>query len=232
VQEAAPWAAPWKEPAIPADLDELFAALGRQADSLPLAPARAAVHRGRQRRHRGVLAAFAAVLVVAAGAGVAAGWHRDDRQTPPATPDGRIRGMAAFGEPIVFGSDRNVWRQTVTADNRIFSMLRLSGGENRVVALESRTGALLWADGPYGTGAGVVAVPDGPLLVLEETVKDPYGESFSSVHVLDPATGTNRLRIGWGPQDHVVLDGDMLVTAHRSGAMAGFSLSRAAADHD
>jgi outer membrane protein assembly factor BamB len=194
---------------VPTDLDDLFSALGRQADALPLAPAAAARHRGAQRRRtRAMLAAATAVLVMA-GVGVAA-WRGDLGQRPvPATPGVPVRGMSPVGSPIKFGGTDNHWTQTVTADGRLYAAAETPDGETKMVAIDPETATILWESTPFHPFwdvGGPIAVP-GALLVSDSASMD----EAPTLYVLDPATGAVRWQLRWRSPDEIVVGDNVLV---------------------
>jgi outer membrane protein assembly factor BamB len=193
---------------VPTDLDELFSALGRQADALPLAPAADARQRGiRRRRTRAMLAGAAAVLAVA-GVGAAV-WRVNPGPRPvPAAPAASIRGMTPVGSPIAAGGKKTSWTQTVTSDGRLYAAAETPDGESKVVAIDPETAKILWETAPFDPFYdynGPIAVPGALLVTGSATI-----EKIPTLHVLDPDTGTTRWRLQWRTPDEVVVGDGVL----------------------
>jgi outer membrane protein assembly factor BamB len=195
---------------VPTDLDEVFSALGRQADAVPLAPVAAAQQRGAQRRRRrAVLAGAAAVLVLIAGVGTVVwrGMH-GPRPVPAAPALPSIRGMTPAGAPIE-APDKRIWTQTVTSDGRLYAAMETPTGDARMVAIDPRTATVLWQSAtfhPFLDVSGPIAVP-GALLVSDSTTVD----EIPIFHVLDPGTGATRWKLPWRTHDEFVVGDDVLV---------------------
>lgn len=193
---------------MPADLDELFSALGRQADAVPLAPAADARRRGVRRRRTQAMLAGAAVLVVVGG-GVAA-WRGNPGPRPvPAAPAGSVRGMTPVGSPIAAGGTNTTWTQTVTSDGRLYGAAETPDGKSKVVAIDPETAKILWESAPFHPFYdynGPIAVP-GALLVTDSATM----QEIPTLHVLDPDTGTTRWKLQWHTPDEVVVGDDVLV---------------------
>ncbi|WIM95455.1 PQQ-binding-like beta-propeller repeat protein [Actinoplanes oblitus] len=127
---------------MPTDLDDLFAALGRQADAIAIAPAEQARRRGRRRgRNQAVVAAAVAVCLVAGAVGGLL--HRSGHSTAPAvTPSSRT--LSEIGRPV--GLDGTLTTSTTVASNgRVFTLWQEPNGEFRVLAADLETGAEAWA---------------------------------------------------------------------------------------
>jgi hypothetical protein len=200
---------------VPADLDDLFTALSRQADAIPLAGVEHARQRGRQRRARGraVLAAAAVVLVIT-GTGLAVRRpHPEPEPLLPATNPARLRGMAPVGEPLRI-ADGRMWNNTRIAGDRVIGFSSDGNGGHETVALDSRTGAALWRiTGRESYYRGVVATPKSVVLLRElqahsEVVDEPV-ERILEFH--DPATGAKTWELRHTDQDGFVLHQDVLV---------------------
>ncbi|MEV6347255.1 PQQ-binding-like beta-propeller repeat protein [Actinoplanes sp. NPDC051851] len=216
---------------MPADIDDLFAALGREADALPLPPPGAAIRRGRRRnRNRAALAASAVLLVVLAGVGLAVRYRPDDRTHPilPTTQDDRVSGMSPIGGPVVHGDGNDTWQRVIEADGRIYGVVTLPGGGGRVVAVDASTGAVLWSSTTYerlSEQAGLVAIP-GALLVTEpaSATERTTLDLDADTHVLDPETGQSTLSVAWQFGSRWITGGGMLVLQNTNGALKGFDL--------
>jgi outer membrane protein assembly factor BamB len=200
---------------MPADLDDIFGALARQADLIPLGPADQARRRGRQRNRNGVIAAVAAVCLVLAGAGVLA---RPLRHAAPDTvaPAPSPGALPMVGSPIEFG--RTVTEATVVAgDGRIFTAWP-AGDKVDVAAVDPHTAQVLWRvdglGGPNKQGrfAGLVAVKQGLLVWID-----------NNLHVLDPAA---RSKDAWvlpvGDSDQLVEHEDALLRRAESGEIDAY----------
>jgi hypothetical protein len=200
---------------VPADLDDLFTALSRQADAIPLAGVEHARQRGRQRRARGRAAlAAAAVVLVIAGTGLAVNRpHPEPEPLLPATNPARLRGMAPVGEPLRI-ADGRIWNNTRIAGDRVIGFSADGNGGHETVALDARTGATLWRiTGRESHYRGVVATPKSVMLLRElqmqsEVVDEPV-ERILEFH--DPATGVKTWELRHTDRDGFVLHQDVLV---------------------
>ncbi|WP_433826936.1 PQQ-binding-like beta-propeller repeat protein [Actinoplanes sp. CA-015351] len=197
-----------------ADLDEMFAALSRDGDAVPVSPAEGARRRGNRRSRNRSVAAALAVLLVIAGVSAAA-WQRDHHRQPvlPATPDQPdtlIRGLNTLGDPLNLGADR-IWRYPSSLEGRLFALsvpATASGSErrNRTVAIDERTGEILWSTpDELGNTDAPIPIP-GSVLLPEETEKP-------TMRILDPATGAERWKLRFEPKDTLILHPDVLVRA-------------------
>ena len=210
---------------MPADLDDLFTTLGRQADAVPLGPATDARDRGvRRRRNRALLAGAAAVLV-AGGAGVAV-WRSNPAPRPvPAAPPGTVRAMVEVGSPIKHGGkDKDTtWTQTVIGDGRLYAAKETQGVDSTIVAIDLKTAKKLWESAPFHPFydyAGPIAVPGALLVSDTETLN-----KISVLHVLDPATGRTRWKLPWRTSDEIVTgDGVLARMVGATGVIEAFDL--------
>jgi hypothetical protein len=214
---------------VPVDLDDVFTALSRQADAIPLAGAEHARRRGRQRlaRSRAVLAA-AAVVAVLAGTGLFLGWERP-RPEPllPATDPARIRGMAPVGEPQRVAEGR-MWNNSRIAGDRVIGFSADGSGGHETVAVDARTGAALWRitsrDSFY---RGVITTPKTVILLRElgqhnEALDEPADRILE---FRDPATGVKKWELRHTDHDRLVLHSDVLARlVDESGAVEGYDL--------
>ncbi|MEU8655150.1 hypothetical protein [Actinoplanes philippinensis] len=197
-----------------ADLDELFTALSRRADAIPLAGADQARRRGRQRRARGRAAlAAAAVVLVATGTGlVVTRPHPEPEPLLPATEPARIRGMAPVGEPLRIAEGR-MWNNTRIAGDRVIGFSADGNGGHETVAVDARTGATLWRiTGRESFYRGVAATPKVVILLRElapqSTTDEPVGRILE-FH--DPVTGAKTWELPHTDHDQFVLHQDVLV---------------------
>ena len=196
-----------------ADLDDMFAALGHHADALPLAPATQLRRRGERRRRNRVVAAAAAVLLIAAGSGVVA-WHREHRPVLPAAPNAPVRGLKAVPDPVPAGEGRE-WVYPTVADHRVFAVSRSSATSYRLVAVDERTGRVLWST-PDRTGDAThpFTVPGAVLLHTEK-----------GLEIRDAATGADRWQLRFDRQDQIVLSADVVVrTTATNGTTEAFDM--------
>ncbi len=169
---------------MPADLDDIFASVARQADVIPLGTADQARRRGRQRTRNGALIGVAAaVCVVLTGVGVAV---RPDRQSdgktvaPGPSTTASVGALPLVGAPIPY--DRTVASATpAIAGGRVFSSWLAADNSVTAVAASLSTGAVEWkVQGVGGRGTqftSVNAVPQGALVAADQTLNifDPAG---------------------------------------------------------
>ncbi|MBW6437894.1 PQQ-like beta-propeller repeat protein [Actinoplanes hulinensis] len=199
---------------MPADLDDLFTALGRQADTFPLAGADGARQRGRQRRarHRAVLAGIA-VLLVLTGVGVAVTRDRHAEPILPATTPSRVRGLSPVGEPLRLGDGR-MWNNARISGNRVIGFSTVGDGGHETVAVDTSTGATLWRISSRATYYRGVAATTAAVILLRESndfskeIDDPQNRVLE-FH--DPATGTKRWELAHTDHDRLVLHEKVLV---------------------
>ena len=173
---------------MPTDLDELFEALGRQADTVPLAGAEQARQRGRRRtRVRAAVCAAAAVVLVVAGFGLALRppERRADRPVPadraPAPP---------VGSPIDLGG-KIAHSVSSRDDRRVYTaFVRYQDNSAGLIAADLRSGAVAWAarpiDDPRRSITQVVVVPRAVLVV---TAALNGVTAAAGLFAFDPATG-------------------------------------------
>ncbi|GAA0473147.1 hypothetical protein Aca07nite_14420 [Actinoplanes capillaceus] len=199
---------------MPADLDDLFTALGRQADTLPLAGADGARRRGRQRRarNRAVLAGVV-VLAVLTGIGMTVTRERHAEPILPATTPARVRGLSPVGEPQRLGEGR-MWNNARISGNRVIGFSTVGDGGHETVAVDTSTGATLWrissTDSYY---RGVAATAEAVILLRESTaVTEEFDDPQNRVlEFHDPATGTKRWELAHTDHDRLVLHEKVLV---------------------
>jgi hypothetical protein len=214
---------------VPADLDELFTALGRQADAVPLAEVEQVRRRGRQRRARSRAAmAAAAVLVVLAGTGaVLDRRHSDAEPILPATTPSRIRGLAPVGEPLRIGEGR-MWNGARISGDRVIGWIRAEDGSQETVAVDARTGRTLWRiTGRESFHQGVAATSKAVILLREITPQSESSDEPADRLLLfhDPATGAKRWELRHTDRDQLVLHEDVLVRmVHDTRAIEAYDL--------
>ncbi|GAA2671545.1 outer membrane protein assembly factor BamB family protein [Actinoplanes palleronii] len=196
------------------DLDELFMALGRQADAVPPVPLAAVKARGRQRnRNRTALAAAAAVLLVTAGLGVALQRERHADPILPATTPSRIRGMAPLGEPLRVATGAN-WTAARISGTRVIGFAGAAGGGHEVVARDTRTGKTLWTVRDLDVSYLGVATTATAVIFVRQTGEQSEASSAPvarSFEIHDPATGAELWKLPHTDQDRFVLHEDVLV---------------------
>ncbi|BBH64366.1 hypothetical protein ACTI_10510 [Actinoplanes sp. OR16] len=199
------------------DLDEMFADLSRDGDMVPVGPAEGARRRGARRSRNRVVAAALAILLVAGGAGAVV-WQRGHRAEPvlPATPNSPIRGLQPLGDPLDAGAGRT-WHYTAASEGRLFavsvpSAASVDARENRGFAADERTGDPLWST-PAELGGTDVPVPIPGTVLLREAAPRPI------MHLLDPATGTERWSLPHALDDQLVFHPDVLVRMHDADGM-------------
>ncbi|MEU4626212.1 PQQ-binding-like beta-propeller repeat protein [Actinoplanes sp. NPDC023801] len=200
---------------MPADLDELFTALGRQADAIPLRGAEGARQRGRQRRTRSRAAlTAAAVLLVLTGTGIAIRREQPDPEPIlPATTPARIRGLAPVGEPLRIGDGR-IWNNARISGDRVIGFSADGNGGHDTVAVDARTGRTLWRiTGRESFFRGVATTPRAVILLRElEQHSEALDEPVDRLLLFhDPATGAKRWELRHTDRDQLVLHQDVLV---------------------
>ncbi|UQU66236.1 PQQ-like beta-propeller repeat protein [Couchioplanes caeruleus] len=204
---------------MPADLDQMFAALGRDADAVPLAAPEAARRRGLERsRTRALGAAVAVVAALGAGAGVSA--LRDAGPAPVAVSRGGP--LAEVGSPLAYASPARITLTAVDAARAYAGWEDRSGGIH-VAGADLHTGAPAWPERSLGRFAGLgalVAVPQA-VVVTVENGGDLTGKR--SAYVLDPLSGRERWHVSFTAADDVLYTGQGLVTVSaRTGLTRAF----------
>ncbi|BCJ42465.1 hypothetical protein GCM10010168_07930 [Actinoplanes ianthinogenes] len=182
---------------MPTDLDDLFTALGCQADAIPIAPAEQARRRGQRRsRNQATIAAVAVCLVLA---GVGGLLHRSGHSTAPAvTPSTRT--LSEIGRPIGLDGTLTTWT-SMAHDGRVFTLWQGPGGGLHVLAADLATGAEAWTVQHRGEAGETPR-----LRVADEAVVLRTGQAATGY---DPADG-HRL---W---DLPVAKPDELLVHHRA----------------
>jgi hypothetical protein len=170
---------------MPTDLDEMFAALLRDADAVPVAEAAAARRRGvhRTRMHATTAAAIAVVLVAAGLGGIA--WSR--RPGPPPASD---TPLPTVGKRIAFGgtavSALPQIENPMINPTRAYVLWSDAGGVTRVIATDLDDGHRLWQS-PVAKGYDVttMTVVSGAVVVIAAHGTSADGQMW----VLDPNSG-------------------------------------------
>ena len=192
------------------DLDEMFAALGRHADEIPLAPAGAARRRGRQRTRTRALVAAAAVCLVAVGVGVTVNHHRHLNR--PDTPVATSGALPEVGSPLDFGGPVTDAIAAI-AGGRVFTAWSAADGRTRLAASDLHTGAVLWSvrapAAPGETFNHLQALPQAVVLTLAR----PDGDDGYTKYAFDPQDGRLRWKLAIGAGDDVVIHSTGLVRA-------------------
>ncbi|GAB2624592.1 hypothetical protein Aab01nite_18370 [Paractinoplanes abujensis] len=172
---------------MPADLDEIFASVAREADAIPLSTATRARRRGRQRSRNGILAAAAAVCVVLAGIGVVAGPdRRADNKTVAPMPSPSVTTTAAgplplVGQPIPFGRAIDEVHPAIVKGH-VYAAWKV-GSTISVVAADVRTSEVVWRADGFEAGSDLSA----SVSATDDAVLVSYGGT--KTWVLDPADG-------------------------------------------
>lgn len=216
---------------MPADLDQMFAALRSDADAVPLAEPEVPRRRGeRRKRTRIGAAALATACLVAAviggGAWLGRGHERPEPAQPPkhTAPVGRpvdfspleqVGPGVGFGAPVLLAL-------SATIGDRAYLAWQQNDGLLKVAALDVTTGRPAWSPrtlGKYGMSGKLLALPQAALLVGYPD--DGRATLDHTLFVLDPATGALRWQrefdIDGG--DLVFFD-TILVLAGRGGTVA------------
>ncbi|BCY14517.1 PQQ-binding-like beta-propeller repeat protein [Actinoplanes sp. L3-i22] len=206
------------------ELDDLFTALSRQADALPIGTASQARRRGEQRRarSRAVLATTAAVVLILTGVGVVnAKRHRGAEPILPATTPTRVRGMTPVGSPVQ------------PPAGQTFTSARISGTRvigytgSTVVALDATTGRTVWTlPGLDATYRGVATSENAVLLLRQTGTSDePTAPVTRVLEIHDPATGAKRWELKHTSADQLVLHRDTLVRLVDGGRLEAYDLA-------
>jgi outer membrane protein assembly factor BamB len=194
---------------MPVDLDDLFLALGRQADAVPLAPAAAAVQRGRRRtRMQAVVSAAAVVCLLTVGVALAVRPDRhDDRRRTPVAPR---HALTDVGAPIAFGGPLRD-AETAIAAGRVYAAWQTVDGVIRVLGADLRTGTVAWpARSPGRTGelGALEAVPQALLITV---APEGLTKAGRVLYVYDPADGRLRWQLPMDDADDLVVHERALV---------------------
>ncbi|MEV6848396.1 hypothetical protein [Actinoplanes sp. NPDC051411] len=169
---------------MPVDLDELFDAMRRRADTVPLRGAAHARARGRHRdRVRAVMTVAVVVAVVAVGTGFAVRGPAV-RHDQPAMP--------AVGSPLLLDGVPTDARIVTDGDRAYVAWTRPDNDSVWVAATDLRTGAVAWAPQRLSQPdasealAEVLLTPSAVVVVTKPRVDPPNGFMF---YLLDRATG-------------------------------------------
>jgi hypothetical protein len=175
---------------MPVDLDDLYASLARQAESVPLGGADSARRRGRQRRrHRAMVAVAAAVCLVAGG--VAAVVVRPEPR--PALPADRTS-LTEVGSPRPIGPPAPAEPTnsvTMLVDGVAYTGWQEAGGEVKISGIDLHTGRATWPTRSLGRAAAfetIVAVRGTLLVKVHLNAANPYPVTYA----FDTATGAPR----------------------------------------
>ena len=176
---------------MPADLDEMFEALGRQADVLPLAGAAAARRLGRQRTlTRAVVSAAAATVLVLVGVGFALHDPHPRAAQPAATPTISAPDVPVLGT-VRLGTGKIVTAYTTQDGVRAYTTwIRAEDNSSWVIAADLKTGKQAWPArqivDPERSVEQIVVVPSAVLVLTRaHTGSRPARGLFA----FDPATG-------------------------------------------
>ncbi|GIM89539.1 outer membrane protein assembly factor BamB family protein [Paractinoplanes toevensis] len=204
---------------MPADLDDLFDALGRNADALPLAGATDARRRGRQRTwtQAGVAAAAAVVLVVT-GIGVALRDPHPRASRPASTPSASTPAGIPVVGTVKLGTDRLATALTAQDGRRAYTTW-VSQDDNTqwVLGADLATGAEAWParriDDKDRVIEQILVVPSAVLVV---TLTHSGALPERALYAFDPAGGAPLWQDYVPAGDSVVFTDQMLVRSSRS----------------
>ncbi|MBX6750161.1 MAG: PQQ-binding-like beta-propeller repeat protein [Micromonosporaceae bacterium] len=190
---------------MPADLDELFAALGSYTDRVPVGPPELARRRGQRRTRRRLAAsALAVMLVIGSVVVIATRFQRPDLPPTPTTPTPSAAPVR-FTElqPLGAGVDMELggYGMAAVVGDRAYVGARTVDGRLHVNAIDLRTGDPLWSTvdlGSFGDWNGLLAGPQAVVVIGEHddgTIPDHV------LMVLDPDTGAKRWETGFDDLD-------------------------------
>ncbi len=193
---------------MPTDLDEMFAALRSDADSVPVADAAAARRHGVHRtRVQASAAAALAVVLVAAGLGGIA-WTR--RPGPPPASD---TPLPTVGERIAFGgtavSALPQIENPMINPTRAYVMWSDDKRATRVIATDLNDGHVLWESPVAGVeGTTTMTVVSGAVVVTST-----YDIGFGGrMWVLDPNSGRVWRQGAYNPIDQDIFYPNAMVS--------------------
>jgi outer membrane protein assembly factor BamB len=210
-----------------ADLDRMFDALGRDADSIPLAGSETARGRGeRRRRTRFVAAAVATVFALAAGLGGGSWLTRGAPEPEPIAPQpdrieqpGPPRPVGreiAFGGPVRFAV-------TGIAGDRVFAGWQQEDGTLKVGAADLATGKAAWPTrtlGRFDDSNGIAVLPRAVLAIAEH---NDGRASDQTAFVIDPDTGQVRWELPFDiNEDDLLCYDSALVLVTGAGVTRGY----------
>lgn len=198
---------------MPTDLDQMFAALGRDADAVPMADGEFARRRGvrRTRRQATTVVALAVVLVAAGVGGLA--WVRRPVGAPADAPGT----LPTVGQRISFGgpADRAVPQIENPMINPTRAYVSWSGPDGtRVIAADLNDGHRLWQSVPVAAGYDEVST----IVISGAIVLTAVRETGSAgrIWVLDPNSGRVWRQGPYDFSDQHVFYPQALVTLHGS----------------
>ncbi|WP_229069412.1 PQQ-binding-like beta-propeller repeat protein [Actinoplanes sp. DH11] len=199
---------------MPADLDDFYAALARQADTTPLAGVADARRRGQVRKRNRALATAAAVLLVIAGAGVVTWQRRHAEPILPATDPARIRGMEPVGEPLRL-PDGQSWSTARISGTTVYG---LSEAGVRIVDANTgeQTGTVNPARSASGSGVDLYAGPHALFV---------HGGEGAVFH--DPVTGARLGKPDHTSGDRLLLHDEVIVERDIDGGLTAFDITDA-----
>ena len=196
-----------------ADLGEMFQALGRQADALPLPGAAAARRRGRRRTWTtAAVSAAAAVVLVLVGVGFAVRNPHPRAAKPAATPAGPpVVGTVSLGTgDIVTANVAQDGRRAYT------TWIRREDNTGWVIAADLTTGKQAWPArqvvDPQRTVEQILVVPSA-VLVFTRAWNGSQPER--GLFAFDPATGAPLWDRGAAAEESLVVTDAMLVRSSR-----------------
>jgi len=190
---------------MPADLDELFAALGSYTDRVPVGPPEQARRRGQRRTRRRLAAsALAVMLVIGSAAVVATRFQQPDLPPTPATTTPSAAPVRFTPlQPLGAGVDMTLggYGMAAVVGDRAYVGARTVDGRLQVNAIDLTTGNPLWSTvdlGEFGDWNGLLAGPQAVVAIGE------HDDGTSPDHVLmvlDPDTGAKRWETGFDDLD-------------------------------
>lgn len=210
---------------MPVDLDELFDAMRRRADTIALPGAEPARQRGRRRERTQVVATIAAVVtLVAVGTAVAVrpGPFRHDW---PAVP--------TVGRPLPLGGTATGAQLTTDGVRAYAAWTRRDDGTVWAAATDLRTGATAWSPQQLSTAGSaetlerVLVTPSAVVVVTKPRLDPPNG---LRVYLLNPRTGSSNGGVAvdsaegqdYGEEDWVFA-GDQMVTMEPPSGQIAFA---------
>ncbi len=206
------------------DLDELFDAMGRQADAVPLGGAERARKRGRHRsRVRAVVSVAAAVVLVAVGAGLTL--REPGEQALPA--DKHLQGtpVPEVGAPVDLGGPVAFARVATDGDRAYTAWIRADDNSLRLTATYLEDAEPYWVEpqlivDPQRSLRQVVVV-QGAVLVVTEAFNGSKPDL--GLFAFDPTTGLPLWSKQAAADDSVVFSANALVhVTAATGGVDGF----------
>ena len=210
---------------MPADLDEMFEALGRQADVLPLAGAAAARRRGRQRTWtRAAVSAAAATVLVLVGVGFALRDPHPRADKPVAPPTRSAPDVPVLGT-VSLGAGKIVTAYTAQDGVRAYTTwIRYEDNSAWVIAADLGTGKQAWPArqivDPDRSVEQILVVPSAVLVL---TRAHNGSRPARGLFAFDPGTGAPLWHSDATEDESFVFADEMLVRSSReSGVVEGF----------